>query len=49
MRSPARHIRVGAAGSHKPVLIFVAGADLRIVSEDEEFLRALAIDASRDY
>ena len=48
-RSRLRHIRVGAAHSHKPVLIFAAGADVRVVTEDGELRRALTIDPTRDY
>lgn len=48
-RSRLRHIRIGAAHANKPVLLFVAGADVRVVSEDGELLRALTIDPTRDY
>ena len=48
-RSRLRHIRVGAAHCNKPVHIFVAGAQVRIVTKDGELLRALTIDPSRDY
>jgi transposase InsO family protein len=48
-RSRLRHIRIGAAHANKPVLIFVAGADVRVVTEDGELLRTLTIDPSRDY
>jgi transposase InsO family protein len=48
-RSRLRHIRVGAAHSHKPVLLFVAGPQVRVVTEDGELLRALTIDPARDY
>ena len=48
-RSRLRHIRIGAAHSNTPVLLFVAGADVRVVTEDGELLRALTIDPARDY
>jgi transposase InsO family protein len=48
-RSRLRHIRVGAAHRNKPVHIFVAGAQVRIVTEEGELLRALAIDPTLDY
>jgi len=48
-RSRLRHIRVGAAHRNKPVRIFVAGAQVRIVTEDGELLRALTLDPTRDY
>jgi len=48
-RSRLRHIRVGAAHSHTPVHIFVAGPQVRIVTEEGQLLRALTIDPTRDY
>lgn len=48
-RSRLRHIHVGAAHHNKPVHIFVAGAQVRIVTEEGELLRALTIDPTRDY
>jgi hypothetical protein len=48
-RSRLRHIRVGAAHQNKPVHIFVAGAEVRIVTPEGELLRALTIDPIRDY
>ena len=48
-RSRLRHIRVGATHSDKPVLIFVAGADARVVTEEGELLRGLTIDPTSDY
>ena len=47
--SRLRHIRVGAAQRNKPVPNFVAGAQVRIVTEGGELLRALTIDPTRDY
>ncbi len=48
-RSRLRHIRVRAAHRNKPVHLFVAGAQVRIVTEEGELLRALTIDPTRDY
>jgi transposase InsO family protein len=48
-RSRLRHIGIGAAHRNKPVLLFVAGAEVRVVTEDGELLRTLTIDPSRDY
>jgi len=47
--SRLRHIRVGAAHRNKPVHLLVAGAQVRIVTEEGELLRALTIDPTRDY
>jgi len=48
-RSRLRHIRVGADHRNKPVYLFVAGPQVRIVTEAGELLRALTIDPTRDY
>ncbi|HEY4872046.1 MAG TPA: IS481 family transposase [Candidatus Dormibacteraeota bacterium] len=48
-RSRLRHISVGAAHRNKPVRLLVAGAQVRIVTEAGELLRALTIDPTRDY
>ena len=48
-RSRLRHIRIGAAHRNKPVVMFVAGAEVRVVTEEGELLRALTIDPIRDY
>ena len=48
-RSRLRHIRIGALHRDKPVRLFVAGAQVRIVTEEGELLRALTIDPTRDY
>jgi|SRR5438874_5913112 len=48
-RSRLRHIRVGADHRDKSVHIFVAGAEVRVVTEEGELLRALTIDPTRDY
>ena len=48
-RSRLRHIRIGAAHRHTPVLLFVAGAEVRVVTEEGELLRTLTIDPTRDY
>lgn len=47
--SRLRHIRIGAAHRNKPVLLFVAGAEVRVVTEEGELLRTLTIDPTRDY
>ena len=44
-----RHIGVGCPYKHWPVRIFVAGAYVRIVTEDGQLLRELNIDPTRDY
>jgi hypothetical protein len=43
-RSRLRHIRIGAAHRNKPLRIFVGGAQVRVVTEDGELLRALTLD-----
>lgn len=48
-RSRLRHIRIGAAHANKAVLLFVAGAEVRVVTEEGELLRTLTIDPRRDY
>jgi len=48
-RSRLRHIRIGAAHRNQPVVMFVAGAAVRVVTEEGELLRALTIDPTRDY
>jgi transposase InsO family protein len=47
--SKLRHIRVGAAHKNRKVRLFVAGADVRIVTEDGQLLRALTLEQSRIY
>jgi transposase InsO family protein len=44
-----RHIPVGVAHKNRKVRLFVAGADVRIVTEDGELLRALTLDPTRAY
>jgi transposase InsO family protein len=44
-----RHIPVGVEHKNRKVQLFVAGADVRIVTEDGELLRALTIDPTRNY
>jgi len=44
-----RHISVGAAHRNRKVTLLVAGADVRIVTDDGELLRALTLDPSRSY
>jgi transposase InsO family protein len=47
--SRLRHIRVGVAHKHRKVRLLVAGADVRIVTEDGELLRALTLEENRSY
>jgi transposase InsO family protein len=47
--SRLRHIHVGCAYKRWPVRIFVAGAYVRIVTDDGQLLRELTIDPARDY
>lgn len=44
-----RHIRVGVAHKHRKVRLLVAGADVLIVTEDGQLLRALTLDPNRSY
>jgi transposase InsO family protein len=44
-----RHIRIGLAHKNRPVRLLVASADVRIITEDGELLRALTLDATRNY
>jgi transposase InsO family protein len=44
-----RHIRIGLAHKNRKVRLLVAGADVRIITEDGELLRALTLDATRNY
>ncbi len=44
-----RHISVGAAHRNRKVTLLVAGAHVRIVTDDGELLRALTLDPSRSY
>ena len=44
-----RHIAVGAAHRNRKVTLLVAGAEVRIVTDDGELLRALTLDPSRSY
>lgn len=48
-RSQLRHIYVGRAHSRSPVLLFVAGANVRICSQDGTLLRELVLDPNRKY
>lgn len=47
--SKLRHIRVGAAHKNRKVRLLVAGADVRIVTEDGELLRAVTLDSNHSY
>ena len=44
-----RHIHVGCAYKRWPVRMFVAGAYVRIVTDDGQLLRELTIDPTRNY
>jgi transposase InsO family protein len=44
-----RHIPVGVAHKNRKVRLFVAGADVRVVTEDGELIRALTLDPMRSY
>jgi transposase InsO family protein len=44
-----RHIPVGVAHKNRKVRLLVAGADVRIVTEDGELIRALTLDSNRNY
>jgi transposase InsO family protein len=44
-----RHIPVGIAHKNRRVRLLVVGADVRIVSDDGELIRALTLDPSRSY
>ena len=44
-----RHLGVGRAHKGTRVLLFVAGADVRVVTLDGELLRTFTIDPTKDY
>jgi hypothetical protein len=44
-----RHIPVGAAHKNRKVRLLVVGADVRIITEDGELIRALTLDPTRSY
>jgi len=44
-----RHIAVGAVHRNRKVTLLVAGAEVRIVTEDGELLRTLTLDPTRAY
>ena len=44
-----RHIPVGTAHKNRRVRLFVAGPDVRIISEEGELIRALTLDPNRNY
>lgn len=48
-QSKLRHIRIGAAHRNRRVRLLVAGADVHIVTEDGELLRAVTLDPNRSY
>ena len=48
-RSRLHHIGVGRAHKGRRVLVFVADRDVRILTAEDEILRQLVLDPSRDY
>ena len=44
-----RHIPVGVEHKNRKVRLFVAGPDVRIITDDGELIRALTIDPTRNY
>ena len=44
-----RHIRLGLAHKNRPIRLLVAGADVRIITEEGELLRTLTLDPTRNY
>ena len=44
-----RHIPVGLAHKNRRVRLLVAGADVRVIAEDGELIRALTLDPNRNY
>jgi hypothetical protein len=44
-----RHIRLGLAHKNRRVRLLVAGADVRIITEDGQLLRAVTLDPKRGY
>ncbi len=44
-----RHIPVGVEHKNRKVCLLVAGADVRIITDDGELIRALTIDPTRNY
>lgn len=44
-----RHIRLGAAHKNRKVRPLVAGADVRVITEDGQLFRALTLEPTRDY
>jgi transposase InsO family protein len=47
--SKLRHIRIGAAHRHRRVRLLVAGADVRVITEDGELLRAVTLLPNKNY
>src|SRR5439155_15697249 len=47
--SRLRHIRVGTAHKNRKVHLLVADANVRIVTQDGELLRALTLEPNRNY
>jgi hypothetical protein len=43
------HVGLGARQRHKPIVLFVADRDVRIVTAEGELLRQLVLAPTRDY
>jgi len=48
-RGRMHHIAVGRAHKHTPVIMLVAGLDVRILTEEGEMLRHLTLDPTKNY
>lgn len=48
-RGRLHHIAVGRAYKHTPVIMLVAGLDVRILTEEGEMLRHLTLDPNKNY
>jgi transposase InsO family protein len=48
-RGRLHHIGIGRARRNTPVIMLIAGLDIRVLSEDGELIRHLILDPTRDY
>lgn len=48
-RSVLRHIYIGRAHRAETIQLLIAGAEVRIIREDGQLIRELALDADRVY
>lgn len=48
-RGRMHHIAVGRAHKHTPVIMLVAGLDVRVLTEEGEMLRHLTLDPTKNY